>query len=504
MTSSATAEMDRVLTGRPARLAVAAGGFLMLGIIAASVLIAQRTGRDTQDAVRARTVRSATIKMMDAVLSAETGQRGYLLTERPEYLVPYTDATQRVPVLLESLKQLLGNQPDMLGWRRVIGDKMTELAETVRLEQAGRHADAMAIVQSDRGRHDMEIARAISNRLGAAESEAVSADIARSAAGARLLVWVDTGAFLLLALLAAFVGRGLSRTVSALGSGRQELVAANAALQAGRDRLEAAVAERTADLTLANEEVQRFAYIVSHDLRAPLLNIIGFTAELSNATDRLNRFVTDNLEPAGITVPPDVREASQDDLPEAIRFIQTSTAKMDRLITAILRLSREGRRVLTPERIDMARLLGGIADSVRRIADAAGAQVIIGDVPALTSDRLAMEQIFSNLIENALKYPQPGRPGQVAVSGGTEGGWARYAVADNGRGVAPRDLERIFELFRRAGPQDTQGEGIGLAHVKALLRRMGGTIVCESTPGTGSTFTVRLPTVLAYSGEVTQ
>ncbi len=498
MTSPATAKIDQVLYGRLERLAIAAGGLLMLGIVVVSVLIAQRTSRDAQDAIRARTLRSNTVKMMDALLSAETGQRGYLLTGRAEYLAPYNEATYRLPGLMESLTRLLGNQPDMLGWRNVINDKMTELAETVRLEKAGQHAAAMSVVQSDRGRHDMDIARAISDRLGTAESNVVLADITRSEAGAQLLVMVDTVGLVVLLLLAGFVGRGFSRTVGALSSGRKELVVANDALQAGQERLEAAVLERTADLTLANEEIQRFAYIVSHDLRAPLLNIIGFTAELSHATDTLNRFVTDNLERAGLQVPTDVREASQDDLPEAIRFIQTSTAKMDRLITAILRLSREGRRVLAPERIDMAVLLGAIADSVRQLADATGAQISVGDTPPFTSDRLAVEQVFSNLIENALKYLQPGRAGRVTLTGRIEGDWVRYDVIDNGRGIASRDLERIFELFRRAGPQDTAGEGIGLAHVKALLRRLGGTIVCESIPGEGSTFVVKLPTVLAH------
>ncbi len=497
MTSSATAKIDRVLYGRRERAAIAAGGLLMLGIISASVLIAQRTGRDAEDAIRARVLRSTTNRMMDSLLSAETGQRGYLLTGRPEYLAPYTAAAQRIPGLMDSLERLSGNQTDMLAWRSAITDKMAELDQTVRLEQAGRHEEALSIVQADRGRHDMDVARAISDRLGAAESNIVLTDIRNSEAGARLLVIVDAVALVLLLLLAAFVGRGFSRTVGALSASRAELSGANAALQAGQDRLEAAVRERTADLTLANEEIQRFAYIVSHDLRAPLLNIIGFTAELSHATDTLNRFVAENLEPAGIRVPPDVREASQDDLPEAIRFIQTSTAKMDRLITAILRLSREGRRVLVPERIDMAVLLGAIADSVRQLADTAGARITVGETPGLVSDRLALEQIFSNLIENALKYLQSGRPGQVTISGTTEGDAVRYTVADNGRGIAVRDLDRIFELFRRAGPQDTPGEGIGLAHVKALLRRLGGSIVCESTPGEGATFIVKLPAVLA-------
>ena len=84
---------------------------------------------------------------------------------------------------------------------------------------------------------------------------------------------------------------------------------------------------------------------------------------------------------------------------------------------------------------------------------------------------------------------------------GIEGGQAQYEVTDNGRGVAARDLERIFELFRRAGPQDTTGEGIGLAHVKALLRRLGGSIACRSTPGVGATFIVSLPAMLAYGSE---
>jgi signal transduction histidine kinase len=199
-------------------------------------------------------------------------------------------------------------------------------------------------------------------------------------------------------------------------------------------------------------------------------------------------------------VPADVREASQEDLPEAIRFIQTSTAKMDRLITAILRLSREGRRVLAPERLDMANLLGGILDSVRHQADAAGAELSLGAVPPIVADRLAVEQVFSNLIENALKYPAAGRPARITVEGKREGRFARFEVRDNGRGIAERDRERIFELFRRAGVQDTAGEGIGLAHVRALLRRMGGSIDCESVIDMGSTFIVRLPLTMSHNG----
>jgi signal transduction histidine kinase len=496
--STAKSSADTALYGRLERLALVTGALIMLGIVAMSVLIAQRTNTDLDEAARAQAARVLTLSVLGTVGLAESGQRGYLLTERTDYRSPYDDALARLPVLLDRLDRSMLKDPRLPRWRSLIGSKMAELGETVRLQQAGRHADALALVNTDRGRNDMIAIRAIAAGLSATESQVAASGLQRSQQGTRLLVAVDTVALIQLLALIGFVGRSLRRTVRALRLSGTALQRANLELEGGRDRLEAAVAERTAELTEANDEIQRFAYIVSHDLRAPLLNIIGFTSELENATARLNRFVAEHLEPAGIVVPQDVREASRDDLPEAIRFIQTSTAKMDRLITAILRLSREGRRVLVPERLDMAALLSGIFDSVRHVADAAGAKLSLGAVPPLVSDRLAVEQVFSNLVENALKYTAPGRPCEIVISGGQSAGMARFEVRDNGRGIAERDRERVFELFRRAGVQDTTGEGIGLAHVRTLLRRLGGTIECQSVHGSGSVFIVQLPPLLAH------
>ena len=186
-------------------------------------------------------------------------------------------------------------------------------------------------------------------------------------------------------------------------------------------------------------------------------------------------------------------------MPESLGFIRSSTKKMDRLINAILQLSRQGRRTLAPERLDMEAVTRGVIDSLETLARDKGAQVgIEGRLPAVVSDRLAVEQVLSNLVENALKYLQPGRPGHIAVRGASApGGRLAYEVADNGRGIDPRDHERVFELFRRSGAQDTAGEGIGLAHVRALVYRLGGTIGCSSELGRGSTFTVNLPAELA-------
>ena len=266
-------------------------------------------------------------------------------------------------------------------------------------------------------------------------------------------------------------------------------------------RLAAMLAERVAELDAVNEEVQRFAYIVSHDLRAPLVNIMGFTSELENCRREIEGFYKKVAEARPDLVAPDAREAIETDLAESIGFIRSSTAKMDKLINAILKLSREGRRVLAPEPISMNKLLEAQRHSLAHQLHERGAELTIETVPDLVSDRLAVEQVFGNLIDNAVKYLEPGRPGKIVVRGRDLGLRVRYEIEDNGRGIDEKDYERIFDLFRRSGTQDQPGEGIGLAHVRALVRRLGGSISVHSRVGEGSTFTVTLPKYISMSSE---
>ena len=100
---------------------------------------------------------------------------------------------------------------------------------------------------------------------------------------------------------------------------------------------------------------------------------------------------------------------------------------------------------------------------------------------------------MGNLIDNALKYLEPGRPGRLEISGKAEAGGTVISVRDNGRGVAPGDTRRIFKLFQRSGPRDVPGEGIGSAYVRTLVRRHGGRIRHEPATGGGSVFTFTLP-----------
>jgi signal transduction histidine kinase len=141
----------------------------------------------------------------------------------------------------------------------------------------------------------------------------------------------------------------------------------------------------------------------------------------------------------------------------------------------------------------MDELVGGVIDNLHQRAQDAGATVTAGPIPAIENDRMAVEQILSNLLENAIKYLSPARAGEIRIEGQRVGRTVQVDVIDNGRGISQQDHERIFELFRRSGAQDTQGEGIGLAHVRALAYRLGGLIEVESELDRGSRFRLSLP-----------
>ena len=239
-----------------------------------------------------------------------------------------------------------------------------------------------------------------------------------------------------------------------------------------------------AELRESNEELQRYAYIVSHDLRAPLVNVIGFASEIDAVRDDIRMAL--GAHPNADTI--------NRDLADAVTFIKASATKMDRLIAALLKLSREGRRTLKAEPLVMTPMLEQLADAIRHQTESANATIAIAaDLPNLVADRLAVETVFGNLLDNAVKYLDGERAGRITVTGHVAGGSCHYRVSDNGRGIAANDQERVFDLFRRAGRQDRPGDGVGLAQVRATVRLLGGRIKLESTEGQGSTFAIRLP-----------
>ena len=379
--------------------------------------------------------------------------------------------------------------PDMVVRAGVVDqlahDKMDELERSLALARSGRIGEAMQLVRSGEGKRVMDRLREEVRAIDEIQQNRLERAWRNSEWASRVTVAVNAAAGLMIVVLAGISLWMVRRYLLEIHAARDELDRVN-------QGLEDTVRDRTSALTQANEEIQRFAYIVSHDLRAPLVNVMGYTSELEQAGRTIDKALA--RAEAERDVDPEVVQAVREDVPEAIGFIRASTAKMDRLINAILKLSRDGRRGLTPEAMDMTAIVQAIADSVRHQTDAADAVIEVGDLPGMESDRLSVEQVFGNLIDNAVKYLDPSRPGRINVTGqdlGPDG--VEYRIADNGRGVAPKDHERIFELFRRSGRQDRPGEGLGLAFVRNSVRRLGGTIDIESELGEGSVFVLKFP-----------
>jgi len=247
------------------------------------------------------------------------------------------------------------------------------------------------------------------------------------------------------------------------------------------------------ELQKINEELKSFAYIVSHDLRAPLVNIKGFADELDRSVHAITACFEKHLPMLDETDKAQITPVLNKDIPEALAFIGSSVSRMDNLINAILKLSRVGRRDLKPEQLSTQRLVQDVVNSFAHQIEAAGARVNAHALPEVVADRTALEQIFGNLLDNAVKYLDPGRRGVIDVTADRNDGELVFHVRDNGRGMEKEDIPRAFEIFRRVGRQDVPGEGMGLAYVKTLVRSLGGRIWCETEPGTGTTFSFTLP-----------
>jgi signal transduction histidine kinase len=468
-----------------------AGTLILLVIIGTAIWLADSTARLGAEVIEARRLRTTASETLETLLNAETSQRGYLLTTSDRYLTPYQAALPALQRNLQALNALEAvdpaTRPLLDHLKSVARQKVDELALTVSLARAGRREEALAIVRSDRGIIAMDDARRTLRSIIATAEGTVAGNIDRLNRNAFILQWITTVGGVVVILFGITAMFLVYRSILQAIGARREVEMLNQSLE---DR----VARRTEALTRANEEIQRFAYIVSHDLRAPLVNIMGFTSELEVGTKSLKDYFEPQNAETEAEAEPAARQAALDGIPEAVRFIRSSTGKMDRLINAILKLSREGRRELVSERVDLKTIFGTIAASLKHQIDETQTQVELSQhLPVLSSDRLALEQVFGNLFDNALKYLQPGRPGHIVVGAQNAPAFVTITIKDNGRGIADNDRERVFELFRRAGRQDRPGEGIGLAHVRTLVRRLGGRITCESTLGRGTTFTVSLP-----------
>ena len=484
-------------------LPLTAGFIVLVAISVASIIYVGRAREANAMVVRSVEVEKQISAVLLDVRHAESAARGYLLSTYERFLNQHELAATNLQDNLAKLRELSADNPVQLHnaeeLSTAVRDHLAYLSKLIDFAKSNNQAEGIALLRAPESGQTILRISDISNMMRREEDRLFAA---RTIAADRLqeitsLVTI-AGSGLVVAL-AAFSIFMLRRSAQA----RDE---AEAQLRDNNLNLEETVAERTADLREANEEIQRFAYIVSHDLRSPLVNIMGFTSELEELRNDIFRRIA-ALSRAASPAPPTAENASDDaepalspedaslskDFGEALDFIKSSISKMDRLISAILQLTREGRREFRPVQVDVGELIEGIVATVAHQASEANATITVRPLPAIVSDRLALEQIFSNLIDNALKYLKSDVPGEIVISARTKLGFVIFEVTDNGRGIDPKDHQRIFELFRRAGPQDRPGQGIGLAHVRALVRRLGGTMSVSSELNAGSTFTVMLP-----------
>jgi PAS domain S-box-containing protein len=231
--------------------------------------------------------------------------------------------------------------------------------------------------------------------------------------------------------------------------------------------LERRVATRTAQLTAANKELEAFAYSVSHDLRAPLRAIDGFSRLL--AEDHAPHL-------------PDVAQGY-------LRRIRDATRGMGQLIDGLLELSRLGRQELTRQIINSTGLVSHVIDEL--VTDRAGRQVefVVGDLPTCRADPLLLKQVFVNLISNALKFTRLRATARIEVGSEEQGDQRVWFVRDNGVGFHMRHAGKLFGVFQRLHrKEDYEGTGVGLAIVQHIIQRHGGRIWAEAEPDGGAAF----------------
>jgi two-component system, chemotaxis family, sensor kinase Cph1 len=249
------------------------------------------------------------------------------------------------------------------------------------------------------------------------------------------------------------------------------------------------------ELVDKNKELEQIVYIASHDLRSPLINIEGFSYELS----KMSKSIIDSLSA-------DQKDKLKDfdniygylfeEMPSCLEYIQASTKKMDALIAGLLKISRLGKDPLNIDLINMNELIENVVKNFSFQINQKKAKIIFKELPRCNADIVLLNQVFSNLISNSLKYSDSGIIPIIEIGGESFKDKVVYFIKDNGIGIPENKQEDIFKLFYRLS-NDNTGDGLGLSIVKKIMDKHNGRVWVANNEEKGCSFMIELPSLLS-------
>jgi PAS domain S-box-containing protein len=244
-------------------------------------------------------------------------------------------------------------------------------------------------------------------------------------------------------------------------------------------------------ITEKNKELENYIYVASHDLRSPLVNIQGFSRRLEKQIDDIRKLV--QLNNSEFNLKENLNRVVEKEIPKSLNFILTNVSKMDSLINSLLQLSRTGRITMSVQKTDMNKLVNSIVSVHNYELSEINATVHIDDLTECYGDENQLNQLFSNIISNAIKYRDKNRKLTIRFASRLYLNKVIYSISDSGMGINERHLSKIWDVFYRVDSSSPEaGEGIGLSLARRITEKHEGKIWVESEVGKGSTFYVEL------------
>ncbi|MFD7797439.1 CHASE3 domain-containing protein [Streptomyces sp. NPDC059759] len=485
-------------------VAVAMSVLVLLGVTGAWVL--GRTESISTNLVDVKSPALTTsIRLESSMLNQETGIRGYGLTGTPDFLEPYNQGLTEQKTYAKTLSGLLQGNAARLRDLKAVEDRIetwqTQIARPIAASPAGRPSPS-ATQDAGKGKaafDAMRVAMTTQQDRLRADRVAARADLASTM---RLRNWLFAAIAVVIVALAVIVFEALRRGINAplerigadaraIAEGdfghsitptgpadlrrlsdeiefmRRRLVRALDFSEEARARLDA----QSADLKRSNAELEQFAYVASHDLQEPLRKVSSFT-------QLLQRRYSGQLD----------QRADQ-----YIDFAVDGANRMQTLINDLLDFSRVGRVHHALQNVDLNTVMKRTLTAISVSIEESGAVITRDELPTLVADSTQMGMLWQNLIGNAIKFRRAGETPAIHVSAEQDGDLWRFAVTDNGIGIAPEYAEQVFVIFQRLHTKDRfQGSGIGLAMCKKIVEFHGGTIAVDPDYTDGARITFSL------------